>query len=135
MKLSSITNSNRANYNGQKFEHDIMSLLDLNEIKYEYQKKLLLPGIYGGIVKCDFYLTEHNIIIECKYQAVPGTVDEKYPYVVENLLSQNCPVFFLYYGDGMRSGAIGWLKSKEIENPNLKVFNFSEFKNILEIGI
>ncbi len=35
----------------------------------------------------------------------------------------------------MRPGAIGWLKNKEIENPNLRVFNFSEFKNILETGI
>lgn len=48
--------------------------------------------------------------IECKWQNVPGSVDEKFPYVVENALAvPERQVLIVVGGDGFKQAAIEWL--------------------------
>lgn len=82
-------------------------------------------GIYNTDIYVDFFfvdssLNHSGIIIECKWQQTGGSVDEKLPYV--NLNIKECypvPTIVLIDGDGMRSGAISWLKAQVTSNPNL----------------
>ncbi len=81
-------------------------------------------GIYGTDIYVEFYIigcpSIPAIIIECKWQQVGGSVDEKLPYV--NLTIQNCypaPAIVLIDGGGMKTGAIDWLTKQIKFNPNL----------------
>jgi hypothetical protein len=83
------------------------------------------PGIYGTDIYVDFYIVGSSsinaeLIVECKWQQVGGSVDEKLPYV--NLNIHNCypaPTIVLIDGGGMKPGAIAWLNQQVESNPNL----------------
>lgn len=82
-------------------------------------------GIYGTKISVDFYIIgsesiPNGLIIECKWQQVNGSVDEKLPYV--NLNIQNCypaPAVVLIDGGGMKPGAVTWLTQQVKLNQNL----------------
>ena len=98
-----------------------------------YTKQFHLANtIYGSKWNIDFIL--HNpkqppisLIIECKWQQVGGSVDEKYPYVVANIKEQSpYPAIILLDGEGYKNGAKEWLK-KQIDDKLIGVFNMGEF--------
>jgi hypothetical protein len=71
------------------------------------------------------------IIIECKSQTSTGSVDEKYPYLNENIKHKYPPYKTIVVLDApaARKGAKIWLKKQEETNERLQVFqNFSEFR-------
>lgn len=82
-------------------------------------------GIYGTDIYVDFYILgcpflSTGLILECKWQQSSGSVDEKLPYV--NLNIRDCyrvPAVVLIDGGGMKPGAIAWLKTQTLYNPNL----------------
>lgn len=91
-------------------------------------------GIYGTDIHVDFYLINaatipDGVIIECKWQQSSGSVDEKLPYL--NLNIQNCypvPAVVLIDGEGMKHGAIDWLRKQVSSNSNLlAVHNLTSF--------
>ncbi|GET42615.1 PD-(D/E)XK nuclease superfamily protein [Microseira wollei] len=101
-------------------------LLNSTNIPRRYAREVHIgPGIYGTNIYVDFYIIGSpaipaGIIIECKWQQVGGSVDEKLPYV--NLNIQNCypaPAIVLLDGGGMKPGAITWLKQQVAANQNL----------------
>ena len=89
-------------------------------------------GIYGTPIQADIWLNwargfPNGLIIESKWQGSSGSVDEKYPYLVENIRRcYPCPVIILADGDGARPGAIQWLK-QQIDGAHLfAVFTLKE---------
>ena len=101
-------------------------LLNSISIPRRYARQVHIgPGIYGTDIYVDFYIIgspaiAEGLIIECKWQQVGGSVDEKLPYV--NLNIQNCypaPAIVLLDGGGMKPGAITWLKQQVGVNQNL----------------
>lgn len=73
--------------------------------------------LYGGQMRIDFFVFNRTkwpegLAIECKWQSSPGTVDEKFPYVVENLKSLPVPSVIMLAGGGYRPAALEWIKSQ-----------------------
>ncbi len=70
-----------------------------------------------------------ELIIECKWQESGGSVDEKFPYL--NLNIQNsypAPTIVVIGGEGMREGAIKWLRNQVKCNLNLlAVYSLDRF--------
>ncbi|MDZ4785699.1 MAG: PD-(D/E)XK nuclease superfamily protein [bacterium] len=101
-------------------------LLESHNIPRRYARQVHIgQGIYGTDIYVDFYIIGSPsippaLIIECKWQQVGGSVDEKLPYV--NLNIQNCypvPTIVLIDGGGMKPGAIIWLNQQVGSNKNL----------------
>lgn len=94
------------------------------------------PGLYGQDSTSDFLiLAEGNpkfrVLCEAKWQQSSGSVDQKFPYMVEDAkLSGEANIMFVIDGRGFRSGAIAWLKRKCAEStvPRMKVFDYAEFR-------
>lgn len=72
---------------------------------------------------------ENSLIIECKWQQSLGLVDEIYRYLALNIKTKDpTQTIVLIDGDGMRKGAVEWLKSAVEDNTNLiGVMNIMEF--------
>ena len=91
-------------------------------------------SIYETPIKCDFILyhpTEwrDRLVIECKWQQVVGSVDEKYPYLILNIQERyNCPTILLLDGGGYKQGAEDWIRNQAGVGNLLKVFNMTEFQ-------
>lgn len=105
-----------------------------------YTRQLVLAQtIYNTKWNVDFVI--HNpekqpisLIIECKWQQVGGSVDEKYPYTVQNIKEQSpYPAIILLDGEGYKGGAKEWLK-KQVDNKLLGVFNMGEFTKWVNLG-
>ncbi|WP_276748070.1 PD-(D/E)XK nuclease superfamily protein [Chlorogloeopsis fritschii] len=91
-----------------------------------YAKQVYIgTGIYQTDIYVDFYVVglstmPSGLIIECKWQESEGSVDEKFPYLNLNIqYSYPAPTIIVIGGEGMREGAIDWLKERETDNHNL----------------
>jgi hypothetical protein len=58
--------------------------------------------------------TQSALGIECKYQGVGGTADEKIPYALEDLRSSGLPVCLAYAGTGFSPGILLMLAASPI---------------------
>ena len=75
--------------------------------------------------------------VECKWQAVSGSVDEKLPYVYLNAIEswEEKEIIVLIDGKGWKQNAVNWLKDavdgrrwrEPSDNRNISVFNLGEF--------
>lgn len=101
-------------------------LLTATLLPKRYAKQVYIgAGIYQTALKVDFYVVglsanPSGLIIECKWQESGGSVDEKFPYL--NLNIQNsypAPTIVVIGGEGMREGAINWLRQQVKYNRNL----------------
>lgn len=115
--------------------------------KEKYGTELLVENVpfttvYGHKGKTEFLLISGryniNMRIECKWQQVSGSVDEKLPYLYLNIIEAmpEKSVMILIDGGGWKEGAIRWLKDavkqekytkNENESKVILVFNLSEF--------
>jgi hypothetical protein len=121
----------RANSSGKVAE----SMIDAMLLRLGYtpiRQRTVGIGIYDTPIQADILIESapgfpNGLIIESKWQGSGGSVDEKYPYLVENIRQcYPCPVIVLADGDGARPGAIRWLKS-QIDGTNLyAVFTLKE---------
>lgn len=80
--------------------------------------------IYESTRKCDFMLFNSKrftktLIIECKWQQSPGSVDEKYPYLLCNINKTKIPTIILIDGGGYKKTALKWLKGMVQRNEYL----------------
>ena len=93
-------------------------------------------SIYETKRKCDFLVLNKEkfpdgLIIECKWQESAGSVDEKYPFTVFNILKIGVPTIILLDGGGYKQKAMEWLKSKVTPNSALiGVYNMAEFQKL-----
>jgi hypothetical protein len=96
--------------------------------------------VYGHKGKTEFLLLSKKydlkIRIECKWQQVAGSVDEKLPYLYLNVIEAmpEESVMILIDGGGWKAGAIQWLKDAVDKkkyaadtNKKIYVFNLMEF--------
>ncbi|MEE9312205.1 MAG: PD-(D/E)XK nuclease superfamily protein [Planctomycetota bacterium] len=75
------------------------------------------PTIYDTDRRCDIYVMNRakfpdDLVIECKWQQAKGSVDEKYPYLLFNIIRTGIPTIVVIDGDGARPAAVAWLKSQ-----------------------
>ena len=80
--------------------------------------------VVGGTVK---------VWIEAKRQNVPGSVDEKMPYVMANAarawVKLAPTVIIIMQGDGFKEGARQWTQLEADKHPNILVMDASSFLN------
>lgn len=91
-------------------------------------------SIYGHQGKTEYLASSpaRNLLarIECKWQQVAGSVDEKFPYLFENAKNMPEPmVILLIDGGGCKPGALQWLKDSAARytGKDIRVYNIREF--------
>jgi hypothetical protein len=90
-------------------------------------------GIYDTPLFCDFILHHPTkwpdcLIIESKWQQSGGSVDEKFPYFVQNIKSTHLSkTVILLDGGGYKKNAELWLRNQVGDNL-IHVFNMGEFQ-------
>ncbi|MBW4612189.1 MAG: hypothetical protein KME21_02720 [Desmonostoc vinosum HA7617-LM4] len=139
-----LTQGGRANQAGKILESNVETILRLhgyfqvgnhvseeflltaNLLPKRYAKQVYIgAGIYQTVLKVDFYVVgipskPSGLIIECKWQESGGSVDEKFPYLNLNIQdSYPAPTVVVIGGEGMREGAVEWLKQQVKYNHNL----------------
>ena len=112
-----------------------------------YGEELLLTrvpytSIYGNPSYTEFLIHSVprglDIRVECKWQQVSGSVDEKFPYLYLNCLEQmpESQVIIVADGGGAKPASLNWLKSvateKKYTQPgyipkSISVFTLQEF--------
>lgn len=110
---------------GDLFERDIL----IRNVPYE--------TIYGHPGKTEFMVVSprRNLCfrIECKWQQSSGSVDEKFPYLIENCKTMPEPmIIILIDGKGYKDGALSWLKRaadscRQNGTKDIRVFDMAEF--------
>ncbi len=151
------TQGNLANDTGNNLERtvkDIFSRKGFEIIKYRqwiknpklYGNELLLENvpfetIYKHKGNTEFLAKSKKynleIRIECKWQEVAGSVDEKFPYLYLNCIEAmpESTIIIIVDGGGYKTGALQWLKEvsedntyvKNSEHKDIKVFSLAEF--------
>lgn len=122
----------RAVYNGQTAEDIIASILQSKGYNFSRQETIC-KSIYGHKLRGDFLISNfkgfpQGLIIESKWQQVSGSNDEKFPYLVRNIMQQYpCPAIIIVDGNGHKPGAIKWLAKQVDKKQLLGVFTISEF--------
>lgn len=108
----------------------------------QYAKQLPVgKTVYESTRQCDFFVVNHakfknDLIIECRWQQVGGSVDEKLPYLYFNILKTSVPTIVLIDGGGCRATALKWLKDQV--NPKsalIAVFTMVEFQTAINDGL
>jgi phosphoribosylaminoimidazole carboxylase (NCAIR synthetase) len=142
-----------ANYSGKGLENRVEDFLTSygvvpvmysawakDNIKLSQQTKGILlknvpyTTIYGGDGRGEFLLSVDNkedVRIECRQQNVAGSVDEKLPYFFETAVAfEERTVILVVEGDGYKTGAKSWLKSRceGVLYKKILMLNFEEFK-------
>ena len=96
--------------------------------------------IYGTKRVVDFIVFIPNrfpegLIIECKWQESPGSVDEKYPYLLYNILKTGVPSIVLLDGGGYKEKAGEWLKSQvNSQRLLIGVYTMAELQKKINAG-
>jgi len=94
-------------------------------------------SIYESPRKCDFLIINkakfpNDLIIECKWQQSNGSVDEKYPFTLFNIIKIGVPTIILLDGGGYKRTAMEWLKKQTSpERALIGVYNMSEFQALV----
>ena len=90
-------------------------------------------SLYGCQSRSEFLITDgsRKIRVECRWQEISGSVDEKFPYLLRNAVEcmPELEVLILYGGNGARRDAIEWLKREaaRITAKRIYVVNINEF--------
>jgi hypothetical protein len=120
---------------------------DWKKAPEKFGKELLLKhapynSIYNHDGRTEFLLKSEKyqleIRIECKWQQVNGSVDEKLPYLYLNAIEKmpEKHIVVIIDGQGWKRGAIEWLKEAALEkkytdstncNKKIEILSLSEF--------
>jgi len=108
----------------------------------QYAKHVIVgKTIYDTKRICDFLIINNakfpeGLIIECKWQQIGGSVDEKYPFLLYNIIKTGVPTIVLLDGGGYKPAAMQWLKDQA--NPMralMAVYNMSELQKEVNNGL
>lgn len=122
----------QANTTGNAAEAAIVGVLHSKGIVFMRQQKIG-KGLYRSDVKVDFYISPckrlpKGLIIESKWQQSGGSVDEKYPYLVENIKRYYpSPCIVVVDGGGYKPGAVEFLRNQVDGVRLIAVQTISEF--------
>jgi hypothetical protein len=117
---------------GQAAEAAIYSILNRRGYLVETQRRIGM-GIYNTPLRVDFYVAgivrfPDGLIVESKWQEIGGSIDEKFPYLIENIrYCYPCPALIVYGGGGARTEAIDWLCRQADGIKLLAVYSLEEF--------
>ena len=92
--------------------------------------------IYGKKRRVDFILYNpqkwpDSLIIQCKWQAVSGSVEEKYPFEVLSIRANQPPAIIVLDGGGYSEGSKRWLKGEAGQGHLRHVFDLGEFQRFV----
>ncbi len=96
-------------------------------------------SIYGTKRKVDFVLRHPKLwpgglVIQCKWQASSGSVDEKYPYELACINHLSFPTIIVLDGGGYKPGAKEWLLG-QVGSGNIRhVFDMGQFARFCSRG-
>jgi hypothetical protein len=96
--------------------------------------------VYGTKRVCDFLIVNEalfpgGLIMECKWQQSGGSVDEKYPFLVLNVVKTNVPTIILLDGSGYKIGAKQWLQRQARPDHALReVWDMADFQRAINNG-
>jgi hypothetical protein len=96
--------------------------------------------IYDTHRKVDFIILNQGLfpdglIIECKWQQVSGSVDEKYPFLLFNIIKTAVPTVILIDGEGYRPAALKFLKDEVSKTSALQgAWTMKEFQTQVNNG-
>lgn len=95
--------------------------------------------IYGKRRRVDFILYHpvrwpDSLVIQCKWQASSGTVDEKYPFEVLSIRANGFPAIIILDGGGYTKKSAAWLRAQAGKNCLLHVFNLGDFQRFVSSG-
>lgn len=124
------------------WNHKAIAFENRNAIGGKQYLKQLPVGqtIYESPRKCDFFIINRELfpdglIIECKWQQVSGSVDEKYPFLLLNIIKTGVPTAILIDGSGYKKTAMNWLKSQVHDKTALiAVWTMAEFQKQVNNG-
>ncbi|NLI16687.1 MAG: 4-diphosphocytidyl-2C-methyl-D-erythritol kinase [candidate division Zixibacteria bacterium] len=142
---STLEGTVKSIFSGKGFE--VLSYSEWNKDPNKYGQELLLTNvpytsIYEEKARTEFLLISSKknlrIRIECKWQQVSGSVDEKFPYLYLNIIEAipEDHMIVIIEGDGFKPGAIRWFKKVIAEKKyageislkkNIEVMNLKEF--------
>jgi len=97
-------------------------------------------SIYETKRKCDVLVINQErfpdgLIIECKWQQSSGSVDEKYPFALFNIIKIGVPTIILMDGGGYKPAAMKWLKDQaDPKRALIGVYNMAEFQKMVNNG-
>ncbi|MFH1357565.1 MAG: PD-(D/E)XK nuclease superfamily protein [bacterium] len=157
---SEITHGAMANKTGNSLEKYVKDQLEANgytPFPLQYKKQLLEnrksiggkqyatqapvgDSIYGSKRNCDFFVINpdkfpEGLVIECKWQQVAGSVDEKYPFLYFNIVKTGVPTIVLLDGGGCKKSAKEWLKGMaHKEKALVAVWDMAEFQKQVNNG-
>lgn len=126
-----VSQGKQAVKSGQAAESAICSMFRERHYLVEKQRHIGL-SIYGMPIKADLFVSgivifPNGLIIESKWQEIGGSVDEKFPYLVENIKRKYpCPAIVVVGGGGAKFGAIDWLRRQVDGYKLFAVFSFEE---------
>ena len=129
----------KASNMGKAFEKDVAGMLndagfteinkqdvDVTDIdKWYCRQYKRFVGIYGKKLTIDLLIFDTNyfpkkLAVELKYQGVGGSVDEKYPFVIQNLRKlfkeHGIKGILMLNGGGYNPESVAWCKSQQDEN-------------------
>lgn len=121
-----------ANEAGSRAERAIACMLFERGLLYK-RHKVIGTSIYGHNLRVDFFVENipeypEGLIIESKWQDATGSVDEKFPYLVENIVKRYpCPAIVVVAGGGQKPGSVEWLRNQVDGEKLVGVYNLEEF--------
>jgi hypothetical protein len=116
---------------GQVAEDVLAAFLTCIGVTFDRQAVIGL-SIYGTRLHADFVVRNlvafpHGLVVESKWQDGDGTVDEKFPYLYENIRAGSLPTVVIVQGGGCRPGALDWLRSRVDGERLVSVLRLEEF--------
>ena len=118
-----------------------------NDTERTIIKHIPYISIYGSKCRTEFLICfdDRKIRIECKWQSVSGSVDEKFPYLLQNAAEvwEEDEVIIILDGGGYKPKAFEWIRTaannKKYLDPNskkiIKVFTIEDFVNWVGYGM
>lgn len=73
-----------------------------------------------------------GLVIESKWQASDGSIDEKFPYVFENIQHSRVPTIVVVHGGGCHPGAMQWLRERIDGKLLVAVFGLEQFMSWIQ---
>lgn len=145
-----------ANRTGPRLEQFVAGLLDdagyqavkpaslffaLREMEQPIYARQCEAGrdIYGKMRRVDFLVYHprkwpQSLVIQCKWQASSGSVEEKYPFEVQSIQQVGYPAIIILDGGGYSRGAEQWLKAQAGKNNLKHVFSQGDFQRFVSRG-
>lgn len=144
----------RANRRGRTLENAINDLLAeeyerVTPVRFFALRELRQPifaeqcytgrDIYGKNRRVDFILYHPQrwpecLVIQCKWQASTGSIEEKYPFEVLSIQMNEFATIIVLDGNGYSKGSEAWLKGQAGKNKLLYVLSLGEISRFHSQG-